>query len=209
MFFDFDGVILDSAPVKTLGFISLFEGYDPAIQDKVIQYHKKHGGISRVEKIKYAHDTIIGKPLTDHELHQWAEKFSTLIQDKMMVVPWIKGTKSFLKNQREMILIFVISGAPETELKEIIKKRGISQYFNEILGSSVKKPVHINMLVEKYGLAPDQCIFIGDALTDYHAAAQTGLHFIGIQGEVQFPEGTCVLPDCQRLAPAIREKLSF
>lgn len=209
LFFDFDGVILDSAPVKTLGFISLFEGYDTTIVDKVVQYHKEHGGISRVEKIKYAHDTIIGKPLTDDDLHLWANNFSTLVLDKMMTVPWIMGAKSFLENQGNNLLIFVISGTPEEELKQIIEKRGMSPYFNEILGSPVKKASHIKMLLNKYKLTPSQCVFIGDALTDYHAAQQTGLHFIGIQGEVQFPDGARVLPDCQALASAILKKLNF
>ncbi len=209
LFFDFDGVILDSAPVKTSGFVSLFKKYDTAIVDKVVSYHNAHGGISRVDKIQYAHDTIIGKPLTEMELDLWANNFSTLVLDKMMTTPWIKGAKSFLENQGNNLLIFVISGTPEEELKQIIEKRGMSPYFNEILGSPVKKPSHIKMLLNKYKLTPSQCVFIGDALTDYHAAQQTGLHFIGIQGEVQFPDGTRLLPDCQALTPAIREKLSF
>jgi phosphoglycolate phosphatase-like HAD superfamily hydrolase len=47
-------------------------------------------------------------------------------------------------------------------------------------------------------------VFVGDALTDYNAARETGLHFIGIQGEVMFPDGTIVLADCTGLESAIR-----
>ncbi|MBT4528040.1 MAG: hypothetical protein HOC24_15955 [Deltaproteobacteria bacterium] len=44
-----------------------------------------------------------------------------------------------------------------------------------------------------------RCCFIGDAMTDYYAALDTGLNFIGIQGENSFPDDVVVLPDCTNL----------
>ena len=79
----------------------------------------------------------------------------------------------------------------------------MSGYFQEVLGSPIRKPVHIRNLLSKYRLVPDHCVFVGDALTDYNASRETGLQFIGIQGEVAFPEGTTVLPDCRELEGAI------
>lgn len=208
IFFDFDGVIIDSNSTKTEGFRSLFKSYGPEVVSQVVGHHKLHGGISRVEKIRHAHENILGKPLTAQELDSWAARFSQLVMKKVLEVDWIAGAKHFLDNIPENITVFVISGTPQTELRQVIDKRKINKYFDEILGSPVLKPAHIRFLLEKYALSPKNCIFVGDALTDFHAARETGLSFFGIEGEVLFPDGTTVLPDCTGLGKAV-ERLFF
>ncbi len=204
-FFDFDGVLVDSNSTKTDAFRTLFADYDQETVAQILAYHNRHGGISRVEKIQYAHRQIIKQPLTDTELARWATTYSDLVVNTVVGVPWIDGAKKFLDNIQGSLPIFVVSGTPEDELIYIINRRNMSGYFQEILGSPIKKPEHIRNLLVSYKLVPEHCIFIGDALTDYNAARETGLHFVGIQGEVVFPEGTPVLPDCLGLQGAIAE----
>jgi phosphoglycolate phosphatase-like HAD superfamily hydrolase len=83
----------------------------------------------------------------------------------------------------------------------------MDHYFNEILGSPTRKPEHIRNLLAQYRLNPSSCVFIGDALTDYHAAKETGLHFVGVQGDIEFPEDAVVLPDCLSLKKEISRLL--
>lgn len=203
VFFDFDGVIVDSNPTKTEAFLTLFSDYDEDIVAKIVAYHQQHGGISRVEKIQYAHTHLIQQPLTDEELARWAARYSELVVEEVINVDWIGGAKEFLDSNLGALPIFVISGTPEDELRHIIENRNMSGYFKKILGSPIKKPVHIRNLLSEFRLVPEHCVFVGDALTDYNAARETGLQFIGIQGEVFFPEGATVLPDCRELEFAI------
>lgn len=206
LFFDFDGVIVDSVRTKTEAFRLLFQEYPDDVIQKVLAYHKQHGGISRVEKIVHAHRHFVGVPIADKELERWSLRYSDLVVEKVIDVPWIKGAGEFLKSARDANLdIFVISGTPEAELKYILDRRGIAAFFHECLGSPTRKPVHIRNLLHKYKLQPYECVFIGDAFTDYHAAKETGLHFIGIQGEVEFPAGTLVLDDCRTLQAALND----
>lgn len=204
LFFDFDGVIVDSIQTKTEAFRILFRECSDDVIQKVEAYHIQHGGISRVDKIAHAHEHFIGTPLDEEELGRWSTRYSDLVVEKVIEVPWIRGAEEFLESTRDSTLnVFVISGTPETELKYIIDQRGIADYFDECLGSPMRKPAHITNVLKKYQLQPSQCVFIGDALTDYHAAKETGLHFVGIQGEVAFPSGTLVLEDCRSLQRAI------
>ena len=204
IFFDFDGVLIDSVPTKTEAFRTLFMGYSEDIIEKVLLHHKQHGGISRVEKIANAHANYIGAPISEEVLQQWASRYSELVVEKVIEEEWIAGAEEFLLSIRDRKLkSFVISGTPEVELQYILQKRGISDSFHEQLGSPVRKPDHIKMLLDKYRLDPAECVFIGDAYTDYDAAKETGLHFIGIQGEVEFEKGTIVLEDCRNLQGAI------
>jgi HAD superfamily hydrolase (TIGR01549 family) len=206
IFFDFDGVIIDSNATKSEAFRTLFAGYDEKIIAEVVTYHQQHGGISRVEKILHAHGTIIKQPLTEEELAIWAGEYARLVVDKVIAVDWIAGAKEFLDNVAGALPVYVISGTPEEELRHIIIQRKMSGYFQEILGSPTRKPEHIRRLLTRYRLFPEHCLFVGDALTDFNAAKETGLHFIGIQGEAVFPKGTMVLSDCRGLQDVLKHQ---
>lgn len=209
LFFDFDGVIVDSTQTKTEAFRQLFKEYDEQTVSRIIAYHRRHGGISRVEKIRYAYREIINEPLVDTQLTALARAYSDLVVDKVVNVAWIPGALEFLQEMTDRVPLFLISGTPVEELCEIVERRGISTLFREILGSPVKKPVHVQRLLQTYGLDADRCVFIGDALTDYDAARDTGLEFIGVRGEIAFPDGTIVLPDCSGLKEVLLARFHF
>jgi phosphoglycolate phosphatase-like HAD superfamily hydrolase len=202
-FLDFDGVVADSVGVKTEAFKTLFEPYGSEILVQVLEHHRLNGGISRIDKIQYAHTHFIGTPLSANDLANWGRKYSELVVGRVIDAPWIRGAREFLIEMQGRTRIFLISGTPEDELKQVVEARGMTHYFDEILGSPIKKPAHIRALLSGYQLQPDSCVFVGDALTDYHAARETGLHFLGIQGDVELPEDAHVLPDCTGLQRAV------
>ena len=206
-FFDCDGVLIDSVGVKTEAFRILFAPYGERILEQVLELNRLHGGISRVDKIQHSHTHFIGKPLSDSELKDWGQRYSDLVFDQVVKVPWIQGAEEFLSEMHGQCPIFVISGTPEQELKRVIRARKMDHYFNEILGSPIRKPEHIRNLLAQYRLNPSSCVFIGDAFTDYNAAKETGLHFIGIQGDIEFPDDAVVLPDCTSLKKEISRLL--
>ncbi|RZW19103.1 MAG: HAD family hydrolase [Desulfobulbaceae bacterium] len=204
-FFDFDGVLVDSVSVKTEAFRTLFDPYGSEILAQVLEHHRLNGGISRIDKIQYAHTHFVGTPLSEIELANWGRKYSELVVDRVINAPWIKGAQEFLVEMQGCCRIFLISGTPETELKQVVEARGMTHYFDEILGSPIQKPAHIRALLSDYQLHSHSCVFVGDALTDYYAARETGLHFLGIQGDVELPEDARMLPDCNGLQRAVAE----
>ena len=56
--FDFDGVIVDSVEIKTEAFRDLFRQESADDLERILDYHKAHGGISRVKKIEYFYANI-------------------------------------------------------------------------------------------------------------------------------------------------------
>ena len=204
IFFDFDGVILDSTSIKTETFKSMFKKYGDEVVNNVIDHHLKHGGISRVEKIKYYHEHFLNDPVSGEHLTVLAEEFSSMVKDQVVAADWISGAESFLKKFHRQLKLYVISGTPQSELLEIVNRRCMTDYFQEVLGSPTKKPDHVRRILGINNFSPEKCIFVGDALTDLNAARETGTRFIGIQGEVTFPDGTIVLPDCKGLETEIK-----
>ncbi len=210
IFFDFDGVIVDSTAVKEKAFYTLF-AETPQIMAQLLRYHRKHGGISRVEKIAWAHRQLLAAPLSESELASWAERYSTLVLDKVAAVPYITGAVELLEyySKQSEIHLFIVSGTPEEELQKITQKRGLDKYFTAVCGSPEKKPAIIKRKLHRYNLTPANCLFIGDAMTDYNSAKETGLEFIGIAGALPFPDGTTVCADCSGVQEKIAERFSL
>lgn len=204
VFWDFDGVIADSVNVKTQAFEEMFAPYGESICQQVVAHHKLHGGISRVEKIDYSFRHYVGQPLSREELDDKCEIYSTLVKQKVIESPLIKGAEAALEDLHTKVTMFVISGTPQDELLEIVDRRNLSRFFKRVLGSPMKKPIHVNNLLQEFQLDPGHCVFIGDALTDLNAALETGTRFIGIQGFNDFPDSITVLPDCSEMVAALQ-----
>ncbi len=57
--FDLDGVILESADIKTKAFLKLFEAF-PKHVDVILDYHVKNMGISRYVKLRHIYNNMLG-----------------------------------------------------------------------------------------------------------------------------------------------------
>jgi beta-phosphoglucomutase-like phosphatase (HAD superfamily) len=201
IFFDFDGVIVESTEIKTQAFRELYAEHLSVLSD-IIAYHVAHEGISRFEKIFYCHKRFLGIELGENELSVLAGKYSELVKQLVIDCKSVPGALGFLRAHYATLPMFVVSGTPEWELKEIVKVRGLSRYFVSVNGSPHHKARIINAQLKLHSYNSDQCLFVGDAMTDHDAAKETGLIFIGRvgQGRVNlFPKGTTIIEDLTQL----------
>jgi HAD superfamily hydrolase (TIGR01509 family) len=196
VFFDFDGVIAASTGVKVRAFATLFAMYGPAVQEAVVRYHLDNGGMPRQQKIRHCFETLAGQPVDEQTLSRMGRSFSELVLDEVIAAPLIDGALPTLQQlQADATPAFVVSGTPHEEMQRIVEGKGLQPYFVEVHGSPRPKAEIIRELTARYHYIPDKCLFIGDALADYRAANETGLHFLGITPKGQhsiFPEGTPV-----------------
>ena len=166
-------------------------------------YHLAHEGISRVDKILHCHREFLDIELNKDELADLAGRYSALVKEAVIACDGVPGALEFLKKNIKELPIFVISGTPETELRDIIERRDMADYFTSIHGSPRRKgPIVMDLLFE-HSLNGQDCLFVDDAMTDSHAAEETGLQFIGRvgRGDVNpFPDGTTIIPDLTGLS---------
>ena len=179
-FFDFDGVLADSVEVKTRAFARLFEPYGVEIVAKVVDHHRRHGGMTRVEKFRHYYIEFLKKPLDNDVMERLCSEFSRLVVDQVVASPKIPGAEAFLTKWHNHIPCFVISATPDDEIRQIVRRRGLEGFFKEVLGSSASKTENLKRLLDKYALEPAKCIFLGDAESDYRAARNCGVEFIAI-----------------------------
>lgn len=180
IFYDFDGVIKDSTEVKTLAFYNLYLPFGKDVAEKVIEHHKKHGGVSRFEKFKIYHKEFLGEDLSKEQIEEWATKFSDLVLKEVIKSPFVKGAKESIEalNNDENIKQFIITGTPQLEIEFIISALKLSNCFVELCGSPTNKIDWSERLMNKYNYKPKEVLFIGDALTDYDAAKFHNFHFL-------------------------------
>ncbi len=194
LIYDFDGVICDSVELKTEAFVELYRSEKESVQALVKEYHLANGGISRFEKIKYFETVLLGKPYSEEENIKLADKFALLVKEKVIASPFIAGVKDFLEKHLTDTLQFICTGTPEFEIKEIIEKREMGYLFKGIFGSPSNKSSIIQKIISDVGCTKDDCLFFGDALTDYKAAQETDVRFVGINNaDTVFPEGTIIV----------------
>ncbi len=206
IFFDFDGVIVDSTAIKTEAFASIYEPYGNETVEAVLEHHKANEGISRLLKFRHCHKTLLGIDLDDDALGELAETYTALVEENVVSCAGVAGAEEFLKKHNDRIMLFVVSGTPEDELQRIAERRGLSGYFREVRGSPATKDVIVRDLLARYDIDPNQAFFVGDAMADYRAAITCGIPFIGrvTPGhDNPFPPEVAVIDDLTRLESQI------
>lgn len=177
---DFDGVIIDSMAIREYGFREIFKNFDKQSVDKLIQYHNNNGGLSRFHKIEYFFSNILKQNITQNEILQYADKFTTimrqeLINPKHLIIETVK----FIKNNYKNYNFHIVSGSENNELNYLCRKLNLSQYFISIHGSPTLKNNLVSDLITncKYNL--NETILIGDSINDYEAAIANKIEFYG------------------------------
>ena len=175
--FDFDGVLVESAHVKTEAFRKLFSRW-PDKADEGVAFHLKNMGVSRYIKFKYFYENIIRERYSDEIGFKLGSEFSGIVLDEIKIAPFVRGAKTFLENCHSKYSFYIASGTPDVELLEIVSSKRIDRYFDGIFGSSLTKAEITNNILGNDSLKNNLVVFVGDAVSDKKAAEETGVHFV-------------------------------
>ena len=184
--FDFDGVIVDSVNIKTEAFAEIYKPYGQIIVDQVINHHINNGGMNRFTKFKYYHNNYLKENINESEIEKLSSKFSNIVVSKVISSQWIIGIIEFLnKLKLKKIDCVIISATPQKELIQIIKARGIEDYFSLILGSPESKSSNLKHALDISGIAKEDAVFFGDAMADWEASDKIDVQFVGVGDSIK------------------------
>ena len=176
--FDFDGVVLESADIKTRAFALLFEEHGEHV-DAIVDLHLSLAGVSRYEKFRLIYRDILGRPLDDAEMDRLGEEFSRIALEEVLACDFVPGARQFLQRRHRTQALYVASGTPEEELRHIVRERGLERFFTGVYGTPAPKADITRRILDETGTEPHEAVFIGDATTDLEGAREAGVHFIG------------------------------
>lgn len=177
---DFDGVIMDSMPIRSKGFDLVLANY-PAQQVATLgKYHHENGGLSRYHKFRYFFEVIRQESITEEAVLNLAQKFSEImLQNLINKDLLIQDSISFIKNNFQKFEMHVVSGSDGTELNQICEALDLKRYFKSINGSPTPKNELVCRLIEENGYEKKDIVLIGDSINDYEAAMANEISFLG------------------------------
>ena len=179
LIFDFDGVLVDSNEIRTKGFVNLFQDRYQEYMEEFSKFLYKNPGMSRYEKIKHFYLRYLKIKISPNQLGLESDRYSNLVKEKVISAKPIDGSSEFLEKYRSKFNFALVSASDGSELKDICKRRYISHFFVDVLGSPVKKSENISIVLEKFEWVRDNSIYIGDSLHDFEASRKAGVPFLG------------------------------
>ena len=175
---DFDGVVLESADIKTRAFRALFADH-PDHVDAIVDLHVRLAGVSRYDKFRMIYDDILSLPLTADEMDELGERFSAIALEQVLACEFVPGAREFLVRRSGKHMLFVASGTPEEELRHIVAERGLADFFRGVYGTPSTKGQIVKRILAEHSLDESEAVFVGDAMTDLEGARAGGIAFIG------------------------------
>jgi len=177
---DFDGVILDSMPIRDYGFRKIFEDYDYILVKKLLEYHHQNGGLSRYVKVRYFFGELLNKDISEEDINKLANNFSIIMKKELANKKYlIKDSVDFIKENYQKYNFHIASGSDEKELRYLCKELDIYKYFLSINGSPIHKNELVKNILNENKYIQNETILIGDSGNDYEAAKIHNIDFYG------------------------------
>jgi len=175
--FDCDGVLIDSNTVKTQAFHDIALQFGIEVANSLVAYHVKFGGISRFAKFEYLFSDILCREPKSGELESLLKQFSKVTMAKLLECEEAPHLHDVLKAASQNAKIFVVSGGLQNEVREVLKQKGLADYFTDIFGSPDNK-AQIFSRERENGQMAGPAVFVGDAQYDHEMAEKFGFDFI-------------------------------
>jgi len=180
IFWDFDGVLMNSNKIRDLGFVKVLAEYPEEEVEELMKFHRKNGGLSRYVKFRYFFEEIRGRDITEKEIKKWAEKFSVIMKELLIDSSLlIDETIQYVKENHGDKKMHIVSGSDQNELRHICESLDIDKYFDSIHGSPTPKNELVYNLLQKHHYNLRECVLVGDSINDYEAAMENDIFFVG------------------------------
>jgi phosphoglycolate phosphatase-like HAD superfamily hydrolase len=184
LLWDFDGVIMDSMPIRNNGFKLVLADYHPKDVALLMKYHMDNGGLSRYNKFRYFFENILGEQVSEQQIQKLAAEFSKIMLKRLLDESLlINDSVAFIKANYRKYQMHIVSGSDQNELRIICKELNLDKYFKSINGSPIPKNNLVKSLIVSENYQLNETCLIGDSMNDFEAAKINGINFFGYNSE--------------------------
>lgn len=204
IFFDVDGVLIDSMDIKAEAFAGAFADR-PDLRDAILALHHANGGVTRSAKIALIYRSLLGVEPTPEDIAERVAAFGDVVVTQVVAAPAIAGADDAVARWSEVAELHAVSATPHDELARIFDSRGMSARFTSVQGWPPAKADLVDATIVRRGLDRTRCVLVGDSREDQSAARSAGIAFIQVCPEGGEPFGVDVtaIPDLRALDDAI------
>lgn len=191
--FDFDGVIVDTFDLS----VKICRQNGKMVTRK--QYRDHHNGNV------YEEPAII---FTKEDGEKFYQKRHEIASHEHLF-----PIENQIRKLAKKYILLILSSSREEIMHKYLKMGKIDKYFEKILGRETHKSKveKFKMILRKYKLKPEKCIFVTDTLGDLREAKKVGVPTIavtwGYHGKARLKKGSpnIMIHDFKELIPAINK----
>lgn len=188
--FDFDGVIVDSNPIKKDTYFITFsqvKGSRKIIEEAIIENPRKtrYGVIEAILKKLKKRGLIQFNNLKDKR-DNYVTMYGEITERETIKAEEIKGVERQLSNLSKKYSLFVLTSTIQKSIDKVVNGRGLKKYFKGVYGAdsgTQNKPRILKRIIKEHNFDPKEAVFVGDSEADYECAKYFGMTFIGIKNE--------------------------
>lgn len=179
IFFDCDGVLLDSNGLKAHAFYAAAEPYGKNYAEDLLDYHRVNGGVSRVPKFEYFLTEILSGPGPKPTVGELVTAYEAHVARGLTGCQTAIGLTQ-LRELAADAMWAVVSGGLESEVRETLAYHGFAELFDGgVYGSPRDK---IQIISQEFHGFDRPALFLGDSRYDYEVAREFGMDFIFVSG---------------------------
>jgi phosphoglycolate phosphatase-like HAD superfamily hydrolase len=207
IFFDFDGVIMDSMTLKLDAYCECLDGFGFARTD-VDRIMRERMGQSRYRIIVEIYEQLLGKTIPPDLFETALATFNRLDEAAREKIQFLPGSLEFIRKVHADRFTAVVTGTPEEFILKTTAHHNLDQYFDIVRGSPDMKPDIVAELLRDHSIRTEESIFIGDGKTDQDAADCHGIRFVGFDnGDYSFDPDSAwkIVTNLDQLIPTIDE----
>ncbi|GAM63749.1 phosphoglycolate phosphatase [Vibrio ishigakensis] len=188
--FDLDGTLVDSVPDLTVAVDKAMRsmGRDGVSEEKVREWvgNGADNLVARALSQSYHIDPSISDELKLQARAEFDHFYAECDHDQSHLYPTVKNTLEQLFAEGYQLAI--VTNKPGQFVPDILEQHQIAHLFVEVVGGDAlpkrkPDPMPLEYLMDKYGMARNQMILVGDSKNDVLAAKNAGI------GSVALPYG--------------------
>ncbi len=210
--FDFDGVIVDSNPIKKNTYYSIFNSFKGGkkIVQEVLFAYEPNTRYFIIEKVLEKLAEI--ESINVHEVGQYRDKivkeYGSICEQGIIHCAEVKGALANIVKLSEEYRLYINSLTPQGTLSRIVEERKLSGYFKGISGSDNTKITNLRTIMSSENVSSSEVLVVGDGILDLECALACDTHFIGIdnqEGSLRGKKLGYFLKDCTFLCDTVKQ----
>lgn len=177
--FDCDGVLMNSNGVKKDAMYRSALDYGSENAKRLVEYHVSNGGVGREIKFRWFLREIMGiSEGLEEAVSDLKREYSKNLWDGLLTCELSPRIHEILAGlRREGVSLFVVSGADQDELRELLRERQLASMFDGIYGAPDTKDEILSREIET-GNIIQPAVFLGDSRYDHEASQRSRIDFV-------------------------------
>ena len=154
---------------------------------RLVEYHVSNGGVGREIKFRWFLREIMGvSEGLEEAVSDLKREYSKNLWGELLNCELAPGIHEILAELRkEGVSLFVVSGADQDELREILRERQLASMFDGIYGAPDTKDEILAREINA-GAIIRPAVFLGDSRYDYEASQRARMDFVFVKDWTEF-----------------------